>query len=103
MMELWGGRATGDVRGHFYGAPITHASGPIQYGRVVLDGFPQRLPAIAATKEMSQTKHRQIAFMAGLKHPRFRQLRHACGADKASGIDPNQLADAFHLWSAEVA
>lgn len=103
MLELWGGRALGDARGLFYGAPITQAPGPIQYGRVVLSGFPERLPAIATTEEMSQTKHRQIAFMAGLTHPRFLQLRHACGADKAGGIDPNQLADAFHLWSAEVA
>ncbi len=103
MMELWEGRATGDARGHFYGAPISHVPGPIQYGRVVLSGFPERLPAIATTEEMSQTKHRQIAFMNGLTHPRFLQLRHACRADRAKGIDPNQLADAFHLWTAEVA
>jgi hypothetical protein len=102
MMELWGAPATGDARGLFYGAPITHVPGPIHYGRVVLSGFPEALPAIATTKEMSQTRHRQIAFMAGLTQPRFLQLRRACGADKARGIDPSQLADAFHLWSAEV-
>jgi hypothetical protein len=103
IMEQWGAPASGDTRGLFYGAPVTHVPGPIEYGRVVLSGFPEPLPPVATTKPMSQTRHRQIAFMAGLTHPRFVQLRRACGADKAKGIDPSQLADAFHLWSAEVA
>ena len=103
MLELWGAPSSGDARGHFYGAPITHVPGPTRYGRVVLSGVPETLPPIATTKPMSQLRHRQITFMAGLKHPRLLQLRRACGADTTRGIDPSQLADAFHLWSAEVA
>lgn len=101
-MELWGARNPNDPRGPFYGAPITSIPDPLPYGRIVLSRSLDPLPPVAAKKDMSKVRHRQIAFMAGIDHPRFVQLRKACGADTAKGIDPAQLADAFHLWSAEM-
>ncbi len=103
MIELLGLRDVDDPRGRFYGAPLTSVSAPFQYGRVIVSGSFDPLPPTASIKRMPHAKHRQVAFIEGIRDHRLMQLRKACGAEKTHGVDPNQLIDAFHLWTAESA
>jgi len=90
FFELWGLPRTLGGGPLFYGAPIRKVEGPIHYGRVVVDGT---------------RRDHQYEFLAGVDHPRFRELQRSCGAYQ--GVDkpphPNQLVDAFHVWCAESA
>jgi hypothetical protein len=75
----------------FDGIEIENIAGPIEYSRVVFGG--------GSAKEL------QVQFFDQLDHPRFLQIRRACGAYQGEGVPvrPNQIVDAFHVWSAESA
>lgn len=72
----------------FYGAPVHKIRGPIEYGRIVVDGT---------------RKDYQYEFLSGVRHPRYLELQKLCGAYQGDGRPPNrnQLIDAFHLFCAE--
>ena len=86
--ELMGLPGAMDDSPLFHGAPITTVAGPVQYGRIVADGF--------------GTDY-QYEFLVSLTHSRFQALQKVCGAFQGHGrpLHRNQLIDAFHVWCAE--
>jgi len=91
ILEEFGGLPkTRDSRGLFLGAPLGQAPDPINYGRIVAGG------------PKSGEKH-QLEFLDGLRHPRFLELQRVTGANNPGPNRRNQLADAFHIWTAEEA
>ena len=80
----------------FDGIEIEHVDGPIEYSRLVT-------PLSAFSEDSA--KDLQVQFFEQLHHPRFLQIRRACGAYQGEGVSvrPNQIIDAFHIWSAESA
>src|SRR5262249_21334113 len=70
-------------------AGYTMVDGPFKYSRSLFSGD---------TMRSSMTD-----FLNRITHARFLQLKHACGALQGDHVNENQLADAFHIWCAEVA
>jgi hypothetical protein len=101
VTELRGLPKTDDPRGLFYGAPITRVKPPAyttgsgQLGQL----FQPR------TRSRPTARERQLEFMGRIQRQRFLELQMATGAYQGAGKapHPNQLWDAFHLWSAESA
>ena len=88
-LESWGLPKMDSETGIFFGAPITRIDAPIEYGRTMFAAG-------------SNSRDMQYAFLAGLDHPRFREIQKITGAYQ--GKNPpnrNQLLDAWHLWCAE--
>ncbi|MDT8992943.1 hypothetical protein RQP54_18860 [Curvibacter sp. APW13] len=93
LYETWGLPNLDSEAGKFYGAPIrVLADIPFAYARVMGGG------SINGAEE-------QMRFLTGIRNARFQELQRACGAYQGATKPPNrnQLLDAFHLWSAEVA
>ncbi|MGI8727920.1 MAG: hypothetical protein ACR2K6_09630 [Solirubrobacterales bacterium] len=84
----------GGGRSELAAAGIRLVEGPIEYSRMIS-------PIHPFSGETWRTV--QVDFLKSLDHPRFRELRRACGADQGSLVNGRQLKDAFHIWSAEVA
>ncbi len=90
LSEFWGLPATRDPRGLFLGAPVDRASDPISYSPVVIGG-------------VKTPEQRRYDFLSSLTHPRFLELQRVTGANNPGPRRANQLADAFHIWTAEEA
>jgi hypothetical protein len=77
----------------FAGIEIEKVDSPIEYSRLVTP-----LPFMDVS-----VKDLQVAFMDRIDHPRFLQIRRACGAYQGDGVPvpANQIVDAFHVWCAE--
>lgn len=88
--EFCGLSETNDPRGRFLGAPIQKAPDPLRYSRMILGAG------------LTAAEHRFL-FLDGLSHPRFLELQRVTGANNPGPKRPNQLADAFHIWTAEKA
>jgi hypothetical protein len=90
VFESWGlPKMRGNTTGVFYGAPIERAASPIQYSRVMIDGY-------------KDPREMQYQFISGIKHERLSELQRITGAYQgARKPNRNQLLDAFHLWCAE--
>lgn len=74
--------------GKFYGAPMTMAESPIQYGRVLFSG------------KTSSSEH-ALDFLKAIDDQRFKTLQKITNADPSSKKYLNQLRDAFYIWCAE--
>jgi len=90
LSEFWGLPDTRDPRGMLLGAPVSRAPNPIRYSRVVVGG-------LRSPKQLRQ------GFLESLTHPRFLELQRVTGANNPGPKRVNQLADAFHIWTAEEA
>jgi hypothetical protein len=71
------------------GAGITKVQGPVKFNYIV--------PHDRSWKTV------QIDLLKSIEHPRYLQLRKACGANQGESVNGNQLLDAFHIWCAEYA
>lgn len=78
----------------FHGIEIEKLDSPVEYSRFVtamppyLEGSPKEI---------------QAGFFDRLGHPRFLEIRRACGAYQGEGVKvrESQIMDAFHIWCAE--
>jgi hypothetical protein len=102
VLELRGLPKTGDPRGLFYGAPITWVKSPAY---TVGTGLFDPRVTEGGTRRPLNARERELEFFARMKRRRFLDLQKATGAYQGTGKppDPNQLWDAFHVWSAESA
>lgn len=82
-LALWGQPRTAGVL--FFDAPIS---------RIWQKPLPRTISIGLAALDQ------QTAFLRGIKEPRYRELRKACGAESDTGVG-RQLRDAFHVWAAE--
>jgi hypothetical protein len=73
---------------------VTMVDGPVRYSRILSSPSP-------LSGEDSRILRRD--FLTNVKHPRFLELRRACGALQGPAVRDNQLVDAFHVWCAEHA
>lgn len=76
-------------------AGVTRVEGPMQYSRSLF-GSRSLLSSDTCRSVMTD-------FLNRITHPRFLQLKRACGALQGDHVNENQLADAFHIWCAEAA
>src|SRR5204863_2295591 len=87
--ESWGLPKMASWTGVFYGAPICHASPPINCNRMLF----------CADRDCVEMQHQ---FLRKIKHPRFLRLQKITGAHEAKGRRYwNQMLDAFAVWCAE--
>jgi hypothetical protein len=82
-------------KSEFHDINIANVPAPFEYSRLA-----------SGTHYVSGTaKELQYAFLRRIRAPRFLEIQRACGAYQGDSVAPNgnQLADAFHIWCAEVA
>lgn len=68
--------------GYFYNAPRTIVEPPVSYGRILYGGI-------------EDPKQAQYAFLKGLQHTRFLELRKMCGAEQGSDVSRPRQCDSF--------
>lgn len=84
----------GRMRSVFDGISVDKVGNPVPYARL-LTPFPG-----SGASSRSLTSE----FLCGLQHPRYMELRRACGAYQGERqAPPNQLMDAFLVWCADDA
>jgi hypothetical protein len=92
-IEFFGSHKVDGGASELLDAGVTMVDGPVKYSRQVIPS-----PLSGDTWRSLTTD-----FMRRMNHPRFLELQRACGAFQGDRVHERQLADAFHVWCAEVA
>ena len=84
----------GGGRSELLDAGVTMVKGPVKYSRL-----------LSSLSPLSGDTWRSLrtGFLNSIDHPRFLELKRACGALQGDRVNENQLVDAFHIWCAEAA
>lgn len=94
VWELLGNLQPGRSRLVFDGLSVEKIGNPVPYTRSLTP-----FPGSSAT-----ARSLTIDFLRGLRHPRYMELRRACGAYQGElPVPPNQLMDSFLVWCADDA
>jgi hypothetical protein len=103
-LELSGLPRIDDLTGLFYGAPITWVQAPVRRESAFTWLFGPFKEEDGKRRPLN-ARERQIHFLSSVRLPRFLELQKVTGAYRPVGQapPPNQMLDAFHLWSAEYA